>query len=71
LAWQFDAQSKLACGCYPDETTGIDNDDRFTAIPVTCHRHKAITEAQTYRRKNATEADSPYAPLWRTVKDEL
>jgi hypothetical protein len=71
LAWQFDAQSKLACGCYADETTGIDNDDRFTAIPVTCHRHKAITEAQTYRRKNATEADSPYAPLWRTVKDEL
>jgi hypothetical protein len=38
---------------------------------VTCHRHKAIVEAQAWRHKNATAADSPYTPLWRTVKDEL
>jgi hypothetical protein len=70
LAWEYDAQSKLACGCYPDETTGIDNDDAFRAIPLTCHRHKAITDAQAQRQKNANKADSPYVPLWRTVKDE-
>lgn len=66
LAWQFDEDSRLACGCYPDETTGIDNDDAFIATPVVCHRHRAIGDAAEHRAKNANKADSKHGLLWRT-----
>jgi hypothetical protein len=69
LAWQHDADSKLACGCYPDETTGVDNDDTFTAIPVVCHRHRAIGEAVEQRAQNATDADAKHGLLWITNRE--
>ena len=68
LAYAYDEASKLACGCYPDETTGIENDDVFVAKPLTCHRHRAIGLASEHRQKNATAADSSYGVLWRTER---
>lgn len=69
-AWLFDERSKMACGCYPDETSGIDNDDRFTAHAKVCHRHRAIGEAAEARAKNATAADSQHGLLWMTTRDD-
>jgi hypothetical protein len=69
LAWEHDRQSKLACGCYPDETTGVANDDAFTATPIVCHRHRAIGEAAEWRARNATDADSQHGLLWVTSRD--
>ena len=68
LAWQFDTDSRLPCGCYPDETTGIDNDDMFVAVPTVCHRHRAIGEAAEARQRNATRVDSSHGLMWRTQK---
>lgn len=69
LAWQHDRDVRLGCGCHPDETTGIDNDDQFTAVPVVCHRHRAIGEAAEWRAKNASKADSQHGVLWKATRD--
>ena len=68
LAWQHDQDSKLPCGCYPDETTGTENAGRFTAIPTRCHRHDAIGQAAELRAKNDGPADSRHGLLWVTEK---
>lgn len=68
LAWQFNEQSKLPCGCYPEDTTGPENDDRFVASPQVCHRHKAIGDAAEHRAKSAGPADAQHGVLWLTEK---
>lgn len=70
MAWLYDDRSKLACGCYPDETVGTEHDDRFTVTPVVCERHRAIGEAAERWQKNANEADVKHGLLWRAVRDE-
>lgn len=68
MAWRHDQDSRLACGCYPDETTGTENAGRFIAEPVRCHRHQAIGDAAEQRAKSDSAADSKHGLLWLTER---
>jgi hypothetical protein len=74
LAWQYDQDSRLGCGCYPDETTGPENADAYRAEPLICARHRAIGEAAEGRARKAREAPEAgtavHGVLWRTVRDD-
>lgn len=65
----LDDRSKLACGCYEDETVGPDAFDRFTVEPVICERHRMIGEAAERWAKQANEADPRHGLLWRARRD--
>lgn len=73
LAWRYDQDSRLGCGCHPDETTGVENDDAFTAVPRVCHRHRAIGDAAKARSQDVDEngdpRNNPHGVLWMTVRD--
>ena len=55
LAWQYDQDVRMPCGCHPDDAGGIENADRFTATPRVCHRHRAVGEATEQRSKSETD----------------
>ena len=72
LAWQFDQDSRLACGCYPDETVGDEHHDRFNVKRVVCERHRSIGEAADVWFENAREdpAMNKHGILWTATHDE-
>lgn len=68
LAWQYDREVRLPCGCYPDDVTGPENDGAFVAVRRVCHRHRAIGEAQDAFLASKTDADSTHGVFWQTRK---
>lgn len=56
LAEQYDQAVRLPCGCYEDDVSGPENEDRFTATPRVCHRHRAAGEASEHRSKSETDS---------------
>ena len=66
----YDEKSKLACGCYPDETVGVEHDDKWTVTEIVCQRHRAIGEKAQRYHENANEADVKHGLLWQAIRDE-
>lgn len=67
LAWQYDKDVRLPCGCHPEEASGVENVDTWSAIPRVCHRHAAIAEASERRQKS--EQDTMHGVYFQTVHE--
>lgn len=66
LAWRHDQDSKLPCGCYPDETVGDEHDDVFAVERVVCERHRAIGDAAEHYNRHADKTVPRHGVYWVT-----